>query len=171
MTLNKGRRRSIGKDLHQASQGTLEVQMRKNFVDLGLVSYLLISTIYLPFPRPVARIDFGGWGAPKKWTFWITKVDLLNLTPLTLLQKPNFWPILWLKVDLSANLEGCIAPLHPLAMVLPLSTYLACQFCYSFLFSIFHVFDILNMIHGYCSAPSHEKSTLFTRFCGTVEAC
>ena len=44
---------------------------------------------------PVARIDFGVvHGTPKMWTFWTPKVDFLNLTPLTLLQKPNFWPTL-----------------------------------------------------------------------------
>ena len=56
--------------------------------------------------RPVARIDFGGCGTPKKWTFWTQKVDFLNLTPLTLIQKPHFWPTLWLKVDLLADLGG-----------------------------------------------------------------
>ena len=29
--------------------------------------------------------------APKMWTFWIQKVDFLNLTPLTLLQTPHFF--------------------------------------------------------------------------------
>ena len=43
---------------------------------------------------------------PKKWTF-------LNLTPLTLLQKPHFWPTLWLKVDLLADLGGASHPPHP----------------------------------------------------------
>ena len=42
-------------------------------------------------------------------------MDFLNLTPLTLLQKPHFWPTLWLKVDLLADLGGCVAPPHPLA--------------------------------------------------------
>ena len=27
------------------------------------------------------------------WTFWTQKVDFLNLTPLTLIQKPHFWPV------------------------------------------------------------------------------
>ena len=62
--------------------------------------------------RPVARIDFRGWRTPKKYTFWTQKVDFLNLTPLTFLQKPHFWPILWLKVDLLADFGGAS---HPLA--------------------------------------------------------
>ena len=45
---------------------------------------------------------------PKKWTFWTS-------TPSTLLQKPNFWPTLWTKVDLLPDLGGCITPPHPLA--------------------------------------------------------
>ena len=40
-------------------------------------------------------------------------MDFLDLTPLTLLQKPHFWPILWLKVDLLPDLGGCVAPPHP----------------------------------------------------------
>ena len=59
-----------------------------------------------PFCRggaAIARINFGGCGTPKK-------VDFLNLTPLTLQQKPHFWPILWLKVDFLADLGGCVAP-------------------------------------------------------------
>ena len=46
---------------------------------------------------------------PKKWTF-------LSLTPLTLLQKPHFWPTLWLKVDLLADLGVRHTPRTPLAM-------------------------------------------------------
>ena len=33
-----------------------------------------------------------------------------NLTPLTLLQKSHFWPTLWLKVDLLADLRGASHP-------------------------------------------------------------
>ena len=54
--------------------------------------------------RPVARIHFGGCKTPKsgrfwpkKWTFWTSPLS-------TLLLKPNFWTILWLKVDLLADL-------------------------------------------------------------------
>ena len=46
---------------------------------------------------PVARIDFGEVQDPQKVVF-------LNLTPLNLLQKPHFWSIFWLKVDLLADL-------------------------------------------------------------------
>ena len=63
-------------------------------------------------PQP-GLILWGGCGTtkcgpfgPKKWTIWTV--------PLILLQKPHFWPILWLKVDLLAD-EGCIAPPAPLA--------------------------------------------------------
>ena len=31
--------------------------------------------------RPVARIDFGGCGTPKEWTFWIQKVDFFEPHP------------------------------------------------------------------------------------------
>ena len=62
--------------------------------------------------RPVARTDFGEVWYPPKWTFWTQKVDFLNLTPpLTFLQKPNFWLILWLKVDLLADLGVHRTPL------------------------------------------------------------
>ena len=37
---------------------------------------------------------------PKKWTF----------CTLTLLQKPHFWLILWLQVDILEDLGWCIAP-------------------------------------------------------------
>ena len=39
--------------------------------------------------------NVGRCGTPQKWTFWTKKVDFLNLTPSTLLQKPHFWLILW----------------------------------------------------------------------------
>ena len=54
---------------------------------------------------PVARIDFGRCRTPK--------VDFLNLTPFILLQKPQFWLILWLKVDLLVDLGGCHTPCTP----------------------------------------------------------
>ena len=63
--------------------------------------------------RPVARIDFGGVrraGPPKSGPFGPKKWTFLNLTPLTLLQKPHFWPTLWLKVDLLADLGGASHP-------------------------------------------------------------
>ena len=57
--------------------------------------------------RPVARIDLGGGGTPKKWTFWTQKVDFIEPHPLTLLQKPHFWPTLWLtKSAFLADLGG-----------------------------------------------------------------
>ena len=40
--------------------------------------------------RPVARIDLGGAGPPKSGPFGPKKVDILNLIPLTLLQKNPF---------------------------------------------------------------------------------
>ena len=44
---------------------------------------------------------------PKMWTFWTS-------TPL--LQKPHFWPTLWLKVDVLADLDWCgCTPCTPLA--------------------------------------------------------
>ena len=58
--------------------------------------------------RPVARINFehvcgpplkSGPSGSKKWTFWNS--------PLNPLQKPHFWPILWLKADLLADF-GCL---------------------------------------------------------------
>ena len=54
----------------------------------------------------------GGAGPPKSGPFGPKKWTFLNLTPLTLLQKPHFWPTLWLKVDLLADLGGAT---HPLA--------------------------------------------------------
>ena len=48
--------------------------------------------------RPVARIDLGGGVQDPQ------KVDFFEPHPLTLLQKPHFWPTLWLKVDLLADL-------------------------------------------------------------------
>ena len=65
--------------------------------------------------RPVARIDLGGVRDPKMWTFWTQKVDFFQPHPLTLLQKPHFWPTLWLKVDLLADLGGALHPRTPLA--------------------------------------------------------
>ena len=53
---------------------------------------------------------------PQKVDFVDPKVDFLNLTPrlpLTFLQKPQFWCILWLKKDLLADLGWCITPLNP----------------------------------------------------------
>ena len=71
-------------------------------------------------PMTVARIDWGGAGPPKV-DLW-TQVDFLNLTPppFSCKKKNNsklwikqnktkqnhFWPILWLKVDLLADLTG-----------------------------------------------------------------
>ena len=55
---------------------------------------------------------WGGAGPPKSGPFGPKKWTFLNLTPLTLLQKPHFWPTLWLKVDLLADLGGAS---HPLA--------------------------------------------------------
>ena len=48
------------------------------------------------------------WPQSQRWTFWTSP-------PLTLLQKPHFWSILWLKVDLLADLGGggCVAPTAP----------------------------------------------------------
>ena len=60
---------------------------------------LMCVCIYTGQSRPADRIDLGGCGTPQKWTF-------LNLTPLTLLQKPHFLPTLWLKVDLLADWGG-----------------------------------------------------------------
>ena len=64
--------------------------------------------------RPIASIYFlGGVGppkvdlfGPKKWTFWTS-------LPLTLLQNPHFWPILWLKVELLADVGGVLHLPHP----------------------------------------------------------
>ena len=56
---------------------------------------------------------WGGAGPPKSGPFGPPKVDFFNLTPLTLRQKPHFWSILWLKVDLLADLGGASHPLHP----------------------------------------------------------
>ena len=56
--------------------------------------------------RPVARIDFGGCRTPKKWTFWTQKMDFFEPHPPYPTTKPNFWPTLWLKVALLADLGG-----------------------------------------------------------------
>ena len=63
--------------------------------------------------RPVARIDFGGVAPPKNVDLLDPKSGLFEPHPLTLLQKPHFWPILWIKVDLLARFGGCIAPRTP----------------------------------------------------------
>ena len=62
--------------------------------------------------RPVARINFGGCETPKKLTFnfWTQKVGFWTSPPLTLLQKPHIWPILWLEVDLLADLDTSLHP-------------------------------------------------------------
>ena len=48
-------------------------------------------------PPPPPGID-GLCGTSKMWTFWDQS--------LTLLQKPYFWPILWLKVNILADVRG-----------------------------------------------------------------
>ena len=63
--------------------------------------------------RPVARIFSWGSRTLKMWTFRNQKVDLLNLTPLNLLQKTKSWSILWLKVDLFGRFKGGITPRTP----------------------------------------------------------
>ena len=42
--------------------------------------------------RSLARINFQVCGTPKKWTFRTQKVDVLNFSHLTLLQKLHFGP-------------------------------------------------------------------------------
>ena len=59
------------------------------------------------FSRPVARIDLGGAGPPKGGPFWTSP-------PYPSCKNP----ILWLKVDLLADLGGCIVPPHPLTAVI-----------------------------------------------------
>ena len=68
--------------------------------------------------RSQDRFGGGGGAAPQK-------VDFLNLTPppLTLLQKPHFWSILWLKVGLLLDLGGASHSLHPLAKGLLVLAY------------------------------------------------
>ena len=58
--------------------------------------------------RPVARIDLGGCGTPKKGLFWTSP-------PLPSYKKHHFWPILWPKVELLADLGGASHPRTPLA--------------------------------------------------------
>ena len=67
--------------------------------------------------RPVARIDWGGGGVrdSPKVDLLTQKVDLfLTSPPLTLLQKPHFWPTLSLKVDLLADWGVRRTPRTPL---------------------------------------------------------
>ena len=56
--------------------------------------------------------QFGGVQNPQNVDLLDLKSGLLNLTPLNLLQTPHFWLILWLKVDLLADL-GVRHTLHP----------------------------------------------------------
>ena len=60
--------------------------------------------------RPITGIEFGEVQDPKKVGLLNPKSGLLNLTPLTLLQKLHFWPILWLKVDLLADWGASYPP-------------------------------------------------------------
>ena len=63
--------------------------------------------------RPVARIDGGGGGGcgtPKSGPSGLKKWTFLNLTPLPSYKNPNFGPLLWLKVDLLADLGVRIPP-------------------------------------------------------------
>ena len=57
--------------------------------------------------------QFCGVQNPQNLDLWTQKVDFLNLTPLTLLQTPHFLPILWLKVNLLADLENALYPCIP----------------------------------------------------------
>ena len=63
------------------------------------------SEIVVNFVLVQVRSQDRSWGGAGP-----SKVDFLNLTPLTLLQKPHFWVTLWLKVDLLADLGWCITP-------------------------------------------------------------
>ena len=83
------------------------------------------------FSRPVARIGFGGAGPPKKWSFWTHKVNFLNLTPLTLLQKPHFVA----KSGLFARFGGAS---HPLATGLDFFLPFYNDSCYFFFCCFMH---------------------------------
>ena len=61
-------------------------------------------------PGLLPGLILGGAGLPQKWTFFIQKVNFLNL-PFTLLQKPHSRSIMWLKVVKLADFGWCIAPL------------------------------------------------------------
>ena len=63
--------------------------------------------------RPIARINFGEVQDSQNVDLLDPKMDLLNLAPFILLQKPHFWPILWQKVDLLVDLGWCVIPCTP----------------------------------------------------------
>ena len=71
-----------------SKMGTKQISMNLhhylNFYDLMIWLQVYLS-YYMKRSRliAVARINFG---IPNKWSFWIPKVDFLNLTPFTLLR-------------------------------------------------------------------------------------
>ena len=73
---------------------------------------MLSEALHAGQARSQDRFFFLGGGGvrdPQKVDLLDPKSGLfLNLTPLTLLQKPHSWPTLWLKVDLLAD-----SPPHP----------------------------------------------------------
>ena len=99
----------LTRPLHTAygnSQTKLSLNYFKRGSTLNLNGFSVKIFFYIRYCSPVARIDFGGVRDPQK-------VDFFEPHPLTLLQKPHFWPNLWLKGDLLADLGGCVAPPAP----------------------------------------------------------
>ena len=96
---------SMSKSDTENLKGETNIQDETSF-HLVIDPVFIKNALHLEEIRPIVRINLGGCGTPKNWTF-------LNLTPLRLLQKPHFWPILWLNVDLLADLGGASHPCNP----------------------------------------------------------
>ena len=63
--------------------------------------------------RPVARVDLGGCGTPKKWTFWTQKVDFFEPHPPYLPTKTPFLAHFVAKSGPFGRFGGCVAPPAP----------------------------------------------------------
>ena len=82
-------------------------------INVGLVGVVFKHMYCKRNIRPIARIEFGEVRDPPKVDLLDPKSGLFEPHPLNPPTKPQFWPTLWLKVDLLADLGWCIAPPPP----------------------------------------------------------
>ena len=69
--------------------------------------------VVLHWVRPVAKIDFGGCGTPRKWTFWTQKVDFFKPHPPCPPSKTLFLAHFVAKSGPFGRFGGCVAPPAP----------------------------------------------------------
>ena len=75
------------------------------------------------FHQAHTMINFSGVQDPSKVDHLNSKCGLLEPQPLNIHTNTPFWPILWQNVDLLADLEGVLHPLHSLATSLPVTPW------------------------------------------------